>query len=95
MPLHTFETYIIHHSYYLKLRGLAVKLKKKVSDLSEQVKHLEAEKTTLNAEREEVQNKVIQISNNAKKLQVICKIYLPKNLFSNSTIFIIFVCSLQ
>ncbi|XP_033213498.1 GRIP and coiled-coil domain-containing protein 2-like isoform X2 [Belonocnema kinseyi] len=56
---------------YNKLRGLAVKLKKKVSDLCEQVKHLEAEKATFNAEREEVQNKVIQISNNAKKLQTI------------------------
>lgn len=56
---------------YNKLRGLAVKLKKKVSDLSDQIKQLESEKTALHNEKDEMQQKIIQISNNAKKIQTI------------------------
>ena len=44
-----------------------------MSDLTEQVRQLELEKAKLNSNKEEVQNKLIQISNSAKKLQVITK----------------------
>ncbi|XP_063993933.1 GRIP and coiled-coil domain-containing protein 2 [Diachasmimorpha longicaudata] len=56
---------------YNKLKGFALKLKKKVNDLSDELKISEAEKIKAVAEREEIQKKVSQISDNAKKLQTI------------------------
>ncbi|XP_015111846.1 GRIP and coiled-coil domain-containing protein 2 [Diachasma alloeum] len=56
---------------YNKLKGFALKLKKKVNDLSEELKTSEAEKIKAVTEREEIQKKVSQISDNAKKLQTI------------------------
>lgn len=47
-----------------------MKLKKKLSDLGEELKNTENEKHKVIAEKEELQNKISQISDNAKKLQV-------------------------
>ncbi|XP_011299906.1 GRIP and coiled-coil domain-containing protein 2 [Fopius arisanus] len=56
---------------YNKLKGFAVKLKKKVNDLSEELKASEVEKLKALAEKDEIQRKISQISDNAKKLQTI------------------------
>lgn len=56
---------------YNKFRAYAVKLRHKVSDLTEQLQKSDAEKNRINAEREELQNRLVQISDNAKKLQAI------------------------
>ncbi|XP_012278063.1 GRIP and coiled-coil domain-containing protein 2 [Orussus abietinus] len=56
---------------YNKLRGLAIKLKKKVSVLTDQLAKSESDKSIINTEKEELQNKIIQISDNAKKIQTI------------------------
>lgn len=53
-----------------QLRGLAVKLKKKVSDLTDQNKSLETDNQKLNNEKDELQNKILRMSDSAKKLQV-------------------------
>ncbi|XP_015609304.1 GRIP and coiled-coil domain-containing protein 2 [Cephus cinctus] len=56
---------------YYKLRGFAVKLKKKLHDLSEQLRVSETEKIKISADKEDLQNKLMQISENARKLQTI------------------------
>lgn len=48
-----------------------MKLRHKVSDLTEQLQKSEADKNKINADKEELQNKILKISDNAKKLQVI------------------------
>ncbi|KAJ8682709.1 hypothetical protein QAD02_018501 [Eretmocerus hayati] len=56
---------------YNKLRGLAVKLKKKVSDLTEQNRSLEAENHKLLSDKDDLQSRVLLMSDSAKKLQTI------------------------
>ncbi|XP_008544014.1 GRIP and coiled-coil domain-containing protein 2 [Microplitis demolitor] len=56
---------------YNKLRGFAVKLKKKVQDLTEELKTIEADKIRAIAEKEEFQKKISLVSDNVKKLQTI------------------------
>ncbi|XP_014211833.1 GRIP and coiled-coil domain-containing protein 2 [Copidosoma floridanum] len=65
------ETNINIEDRYNKLRGFAVKLKKKVSDLMEQTQKLEAENQKLSNDKEELQNKILRMSDSAKKLQTI------------------------
>ncbi|CAD6221227.1 GSCOCG00005100001-RA-CDS [Cotesia congregata] len=56
---------------YNKLRGFAVKLKKKVQDLTEELKVVENDKIKVIAEKEEFQKKISLVSDNVKKLQTI------------------------
>ncbi|XP_046743878.1 GRIP and coiled-coil domain-containing protein 2-like [Diprion similis] len=56
---------------YNKFRVYAVKLRHKVSDLTELLQKSEAEKNKIISDKEELQNRIIQISDNAKKLQTI------------------------
>ncbi|KAL7287628.1 hypothetical protein TKK_0018273 [Trichogramma kaykai] len=65
------DSYVNIGERYNKLRGLAVKLKKKVSDLTEQVKNLETDNQKLGNEKEEMQNKILLMSDSVKKLQTI------------------------
>ncbi|XP_058791903.1 GRIP and coiled-coil domain-containing protein 2 [Phymastichus coffea] len=65
------ETNATIEERYNKLRGLAIKLKKKVSDLSDQNKLLETDNQKLNSEKDELQNKILRMSESVKKLQII------------------------
>ncbi|KAH0541036.1 GRIP and coiled-coil domain-containing protein 2 [Cotesia glomerata] len=56
---------------YNKLRGFAVKLKKKVQDLTEELKVVENDKIKAIVEKEEFQKKISLVSDNVKKLQTI------------------------
>ncbi|XP_043280439.1 GRIP and coiled-coil domain-containing protein 2-like [Venturia canescens] len=56
---------------YNRLKGFAIKLKKKGNDLEEKLINLENEKQKILAEKEQLQNKILQISDNAKSLQLI------------------------
>ncbi|PNF29357.1 hypothetical protein B7P43_G07815 [Cryptotermes secundus] len=54
---------------YTKLRAVAVRLKKRVSELTAQQTHLEMEKKKLVSDKSELQAKVAQLSAHAKNLQ--------------------------
>ncbi|KAF7992571.1 hypothetical protein HCN44_004915 [Aphidius gifuensis] len=56
---------------YNKLKGFAVKLKKKVGDLTEKLESSEIEKNKAINEKDEMQKKVLHISDTIKKLQTI------------------------
>ncbi|PSN47728.1 hypothetical protein C0J52_04605 [Blattella germanica] len=54
---------------YTKLRTVAVRLKKKVSELTTQQTQLETDKKKLSAEKSDLQAKITQLSSHAKNLQ--------------------------
>ncbi|KAK0085536.1 hypothetical protein PV325_004975 [Microctonus aethiopoides] len=56
---------------YYKFKGFALKLKKKVNDLTDELRLSESEKNKAIAEKEEFQKKISQVSDNIKKLQTI------------------------
>ncbi|KAK0168434.1 hypothetical protein PV327_002234 [Microctonus hyperodae] len=56
---------------YYKFKGFALKLKKKVNDLTDELRLSESEKNKAIAEKEEYQKKISQVSDNIKKLQTI------------------------
>lgn len=53
-----------------QFKGFALKLKKKVNDLTDELRLSESEKNKAIAEKEDFQKKISQVSDNIKKLQV-------------------------